>query len=179
MRSDTCKRIHSDNAAELLRLQNDLNKFGIQFTTSSAYILQTNGLAERMNGRLLNKVRAILSKADMNKQFWGDALLQATYLQNRTVNLIFGIKIPQEVLLGNALSSSKIRIFGCPAYRHKHATQITDKLDDQSIPGFYLSSCDGRYRIYSPRSRDILTTKHPSLDKIIFLLAKAIQTDYV
>ena len=44
---------------------------------------QQNGVAERMNMTLLEKVRCMLSNAGLSKNFWAEALAYACYLINR------------------------------------------------------------------------------------------------
>ena len=58
---------------------------GNNWTFSSVYTPQSNGLAERMNRTLLNKTRAMLKCAGLSKSYWGEALLHATYIYNRTI----------------------------------------------------------------------------------------------
>lgn len=147
-RNKTWNSLHSDNASEFLGLHENLNKIGIELTTLSAYSPQDSCLAEHMNRSLLNKGHAMLHcKAYTNKLFWGEALLQAVFLHNRTVTPVLNMKTPQEVLLKNAPNNSKIRILGCAENEHRHITQRTDKLDYRSIPGVYLGSLHGMYLI--------------------------------
>ena len=43
---------------------------------------QQNGIAERMNHTLLEKVWCMLSNTKLNKRFWAEALFYATFLVN-------------------------------------------------------------------------------------------------
>ncbi len=43
-----------------------------------------NGVAERLNRTLLEKVRAMLYAADLPGNLWGEALKHAVWLKNRT-----------------------------------------------------------------------------------------------
>ena len=43
---------------------------------------QQNGVAERRNRTLLEMVRSMMAQANLPIQFWGDALLTATYILN-------------------------------------------------------------------------------------------------
>lgn len=89
------------------------------------------------------------------------------------------MKAPQELLFGNAPNNAKIRIFGCAAYAHKHATQKTDKLKYREELVVFFGFDAGMYQLYIPRSRDILKTNHASLQETVFSLAKATQSEYV
>ena len=46
------------------------------------YTPQQNGVAERRNRTLLDMVRSMMAQANLPINFWGDALLSATYILN-------------------------------------------------------------------------------------------------
>lgn len=54
------KRVHRENAREYLGMPEDLEDMGIVLTTSTPYIPQSNGLSEKMNCKLIDKVRVML-----------------------------------------------------------------------------------------------------------------------
>ena len=90
--SVTVKRIHSDNAKEYVSLDSSLLEKGIWHTYSSAYTPQSNGLAERLNRTLLNKVRAMLRTSGLSNELSGGALLHASSLYNVTASKSLGSK---------------------------------------------------------------------------------------
>src|SRR4051794_35892620 len=47
---------------------------------------QSNGVAERMNRTLWNQVRSMLFTATLPEQWWGEAIMTATYIHNRLVH---------------------------------------------------------------------------------------------
>ena len=59
---------------------------GIVHETSTAYILQQNGVAERKNITLIEMVNAMLFTAGLGKCFWGEAILTACHILNRVPN---------------------------------------------------------------------------------------------
>ena len=79
-------------------LQKYFHTHGIIHQTTCAYTPQQNGVAERKNQHLLEVTRALLLTASVPKSHWGDALLTATYLINRTPSRILDFKRPLEVL---------------------------------------------------------------------------------
>ena len=87
---------------------------------------QQNGVTERMNQTLMEKVRGILSQVGLSKAFWAEALSYAVHLVNRLPVSGNGGKILLEVWSGTPVSDyDKLHLFGCPAYYH-----VTDsKLD--------------------------------------------------
>lgn len=57
---------------------------GIILDYVPSYTPQLNGVSERMNRTLCDKIRAMLDDSELDQKFWGEALLTATYLTNRT-----------------------------------------------------------------------------------------------
>ncbi|KAH0645930.1 hypothetical protein KY284_033814 [Solanum tuberosum] len=57
---------------------------------------QQNGVAERMNRTLLEKVRCMLSNAGLGKEFWAEAITYACHLINRLPSAAIGGKTPLE-----------------------------------------------------------------------------------
>lgn len=122
------KRFYGDNALELLALRNDLEKLGVEFTTSSAYTPSSNGIAKRMNRKLLDKARAMLVEARMSERFRNEATMHAAYRHRRTVTPTLGLT-SQEALLGIPPNNGKLRIFGSAAYTFRHKENRVSKSD--------------------------------------------------
>ncbi|KAK4388364.1 Retrovirus-related Pol polyprotein from transposon TNT 1-94 [Sesamum angolense] len=62
---------------------------------TNPYTPQQNGVAERMNRTLLEKVRCMLISSGLPKSFWGEALVTAAYLINRFPSVPLNGKIPE------------------------------------------------------------------------------------
>ncbi|KAG8488067.1 hypothetical protein CXB51_018276 [Gossypium anomalum] len=58
---------------------------------------QQNGVAERMNRTIMEKVRCMLSNANLPKSFWAEAASTACFLINRSPSVAIEKKTPQEV----------------------------------------------------------------------------------
>jgi transposase InsO family protein len=71
---------------------------GIEHTSTAPYQPQSNGIAERVNRKLMGKVRAILQKSNIGFEYWPEALLHAVYLHNRTPSSRSGTVTPFEAL---------------------------------------------------------------------------------
>ena len=61
------------------------------------YTPQQNGVAERMNRTLLEKVRCMLSNAGLDKKFWAEIVSYASHLINRLPSAAIGGKTPIEM----------------------------------------------------------------------------------
>ncbi|KAL0413014.1 UNVERIFIED_CONTAM: Retrovirus-related Pol polyprotein from transposon TNT 1-94 [Sesamum radiatum] len=99
-----------------------------------------------MNRTLLNKVRCLLISSGLSKSFWGDALITAAYLINRSPSVpLFG-KVPECVWTDSDVDLSSLRVFGCSAF----ALQNGDKLDPRAQKCVFISYPNGvkRYRLW-------------------------------
>ncbi|XP_073153484.1 uncharacterized protein [Henckelia pumila] len=95
---------------------------------------QQNGLAERMNRTLLERVRCMLINASLPKSFWVEALSTACYLVNRYPSSAIGFKTPMEKWSGTPADYSKLRVFG---YGKDSQISVNDKLPievESSVP---------------------------------------------
>lgn len=107
------KVLRTDNELEFCN--EPFNKYcsenGIARTVT--YTTKQNGVAERLNKTLLDKVRTMLHQARLPKKFWGEAISTAAYLRNRTPPSSLDFKTPYELWFGKAPSYNHIRTFGC------------------------------------------------------------------
>ena len=80
--------------------------------------LKQNGVAERLNRTLVEKVRCMLSDSGMPKVFLAEAHSTATYLHNRSPSKLSNGITPFEVLTGLRPTVGHLRQFGRSAYAH-------------------------------------------------------------
>ena len=75
------KIIRSDQGKEYVNnyLQNYLKKDGSHMQYAIAYSPQQNDVAERKNRSLLEMARYVLTDAEMEKKYWGEAANTANY----------------------------------------------------------------------------------------------------
>ncbi|KAK4395433.1 Retrovirus-related Pol polyprotein from transposon TNT 1-94 [Sesamum angolense] len=109
------KTLRSDNGSEFLNkdCQSLFHELGIIHQTSCTYTPQQNGRVERKHRHLLDVARALLLQASLPIKFWGDAILTATYLINRTPTQKLAWKTPYELLYGSPPLYDHLRVFGC------------------------------------------------------------------
>ena len=135
------KRLRTDNGLEYCL--NEFNQFcikkGIARHKTVRHTPQQNGLAERMNMTLVEKVRCMLFNANMSKHFWAEAVTTAAYLVNRSPSSALQFKTPQEVWSGKPPDLSNLRIFGCLAYAHINQ----GKLEPKAIKGYFIGYPEG------------------------------------
>ncbi len=78
------KRLHSDNGGKYCsrRFPEYCSNNGILRTFTAPYNPESNGIGERMNRTLMEKVRRMLTEAKLSPKFWAEAINHAVYLQN-------------------------------------------------------------------------------------------------
>ncbi|GKA12388.1 retrovirus-related pol polyprotein from transposon TNT 1-94 [Tanacetum coccineum] len=77
---------------------------------------QQNGLAERINRTLLNKVRCLLIQSSLPDLFWAKATVTTAYLINRSPSTALEKKTHIDIWLGHPANYEMLRIFCCVAY---------------------------------------------------------------
>lgn len=112
------KRVRSDNGTEFKCLNKYFKANGIIFETSCVGTPQQNGRVERKHKHILNVARALRFQGNLPFEFWGECVMTACYLINRTSSSVLNYKTPYEILFEKEPSLSDIRAFGCLGYAH-------------------------------------------------------------
>ena len=76
-----------------LILYKDHFEFEVELSSQDGHD-QQNGLAERMNRKLLDRVRCMLYGSCLSKHFWGETVMIVCYLVNRTASSAIDFKTP-------------------------------------------------------------------------------------
>ncbi|GKD01065.1 retrovirus-related pol polyprotein from transposon TNT 1-94 [Tanacetum coccineum] len=142
------KKLRTDNGLEFCNQEfNNLCKeSGIARHLTVAGTPQQNGLAERMNRTLLNKVRCLLIQSGLPDSFWAEATVTAAYLINRSPSTALEKKTPMDLWSGHPANYEMLRIFGCVAYSHMNQ----GKLKPRAIKCIFLGYPEGvkGYRLW-------------------------------
>ena len=133
------QRLRCDQGGEFMdgTLQTALVEKGVQVELTATNAHQSNGVAERFNRTMLDKVRSMLADAGMPTKWWGDALIYACDLHNCLLRR-GSSAVPHEVLLGRRPDISQFRIFGCRAWVHVPDKTGRHKLDARARRGRFL-----------------------------------------
>lgn len=156
------KTLRTDNGGEYCSKEYSqfLGKYGIRHQTTAPYTPQQNGLAERMNRTIEEKVRCMLFDANLKKKFWAEAVNTAVYIINRSIASGLINKSPEEVWTNKKPNLKHLRIFGCKAMVHV-PKQIRKKLDSKSKKMVFMGYCDNTkgYRLYDPEKDEIVKSR--------------------
>ena len=93
------KILRTDNGGEYKSdpFQEICQKYGIIRHFTVRRTPQQNGVSERMNKILVEKVRCMLSNAGLDRKFWAEAVIYAQHLINRLPSSAIGGKTSLEV----------------------------------------------------------------------------------
>ncbi|GJY83146.1 retrotransposon protein, putative, ty1-copia subclass [Tanacetum coccineum] len=100
---------------------------------------QQNGLAERMNRTLLNKVRCLLIQSGFPDSFWAEATVTTAYLINRSLSTALEKKTHMYLWSGHPANYEMLRIFGCVSYSYVNQ----GKLKPRAIKCIFLGYPEG------------------------------------
>ncbi|KAG8481596.1 hypothetical protein CXB51_026522 [Gossypium anomalum] len=163
------KYLRTDNGLEFC--SDEFNRLckseGIVRHLTVRHTPQQNGVAERMNRTIMEKVRCMLSNANLPKSFWAEAASTACFLINRSPSVAIEKKTPQEVWSGNPANYSDLKIFGCPAYAHVN----NGKLEPRSIKCVFLGYKAGvkGYKLWCPKNRKVVISRDVVFDETAML----------
>ncbi|KAJ9560945.1 LOW QUALITY PROTEIN: hypothetical protein OSB04_006105 [Centaurea solstitialis] len=159
------KYLRTDNGLEFCSEEFNAycRKNGITRHRTVAHTPQQNGVAERMNRTILEKVRCMLSNSKMPKTFWAEAASTACYLINRSPSVALEKKTPMEVWSGSPTAYTDLKIFGCPAY----ARVDNGKLEPRAIKCNLLGYKDGvkGFRLWCLETKKILISRDVTFDE--------------
>ena len=156
------KCLRSDNGGEYTshEFKSYCSEHGIRHEKTVPGTPQHNGVAERINRTIMEKVRCMLKMAKLPKPFWGEAVQTTCYLINRSPSVPLGFDIPERVWSGHDISYSHLKVFGCKAFAHVNK-EHRQKLDDKAIPCIFVGYGDEEfgYRLWDPEKRRIIRSR--------------------
>lgn len=109
------KVLRTDNGkGEYCNIEFDtfLKKNGIQHQRTTAYTPEQNGVSERYNRTIIEKAKCMIFDAELNLNYWAEAVNYAVYVINRSVCASLKNVTPEEVWTGTKVSASNLKIFG-------------------------------------------------------------------
>lgn len=127
-------RLRCDNGGEYTNneFKNYCKSRGIVMEYVPANSPELNGLSERLNRTFQDKIRSMLLDSGMSSEFWGDVIMVATYLTNRSATEALNGRTPFEKWYHRKPNLSNLRVFGSKAYTHVPKQKRESKVSERS-----------------------------------------------
>ena len=97
---------------------------------------QQNGVAERMNRTILEKVRSMLSDSGLSRMFWAEATQTAVTLINKTPSSTIKFEIPNKKWTVKSPVYSYLRRFGCVCFSHTNDGKLSPRANKAVLLGY-------------------------------------------
>lgn len=156
------KILRSDNGTEYCNknFQQYFENNGILHQRSTVNTPQQNGVAERVNRTIVEKIRCMLLDADLDKNFWVEALMTAAYILNRIPCKGSGKVSPEELWTNKKPIIGFMKVFGCRAFAQINANKRT-KLDRKSSEYIFVGYCEHAkaYRLFDKRTKSVIISR--------------------
>lgn len=148
-RGVTVQKVRTDNGGEYVNreLQGFFARKGIVHQLTAPYCPESNGVAERFNRTLKEKIRCMNEDARLPEEFWGETAATAVFLRNLSP-VAKRTATPWELFTGMMPDVRDLKIFGCKVYVKLEKFQARS-IGPQSVPGTFLGyqpNCKG-YRV--------------------------------
>ena len=168
MENQTSKKIkclRTDNGLEFCNTLMDkmCKDSGIKRHKTCSYTPQQNGVAERMNRIIADKIRCMLAESGLEKRFWAEAASTAVYLITITPSAAVEFQIPEELWSGVKVQYDHLRRFGCVAYVHT----VQDKMSPRVVKGIFMGYPQGTkgYRVCLPEQEKSTISRNVMFDE--------------
>jgi len=162
------KVLRSDGGGEYTtgEVQSFLKEKGIKHKLTTADTPQHNGVAERMNCMLVERVHTMLVEAKLPDAYWWDALRYATLLHNVSPTHSLSNSTPKESWSGNKPDISRLRVFGCRAFVHI-PDKLRSKLSAKSLVCTFIGYAQQRkaYHLVHRPSKRFIDSRDIIFDK--------------
>ena len=154
------RKIRSDNGTKFMCMTSYFRDNWILRETSCVGTPQQNGRVKRKHRHILNVARALRFQASLPIEFWGECIMTAAYLINRTPTPLLAGHTPFERLYKRPPPLTHLRTFGCPCYAHNQ-NHKGDKFASRSIKGVFLGYPYGKkgWRILNPLTGKIFASR--------------------
>jgi len=162
MRSDNGGEFTSREFEALLRESNIFH----ELTTS--YSPQSNGIAERLNRKILEMLRCMLYASGAPKSFWAEGAEYAVYVLNSLPHSSNERQMsPFEAWGGEKPDISQLFTWGCPAYVMIPMERRQDKISVTSVEGVAVGVARGKkgYRVLECASGRVSESMDVVLDE--------------
>lgn len=138
---------------------------GIHIRYNVPYNPETNGAAERLNRTLLEKGRAMLLQSQLPKTMWGESILCATYILNRSPTVCLKDVTPAEMFYKKKPNLKNIKVFGSLVYDHIPKEKQNSKFDTKANIRIMIGYQTNGYRLWDPIKKKAFSGRNVIFDE--------------
>jgi len=134
------KTFTSDGGGEYVNneLKTFLENKGISFVPTHPYTPEENCLVEKLNGVLVNKMRAVMHAANLPMGLWPEVLRYVVEVDNLSPTKALKGVTPTEKLLGSKPDVAQLKVCGCVGYVFIPKEIRKNKLSAKAEPALFL-----------------------------------------
>jgi transposase InsO family protein len=156
------QRLRSDRGGEFTgnEFTSFLQEQGTERRLTTHDTPQHNGVAESLNRRLVERVRAVLHHSGLPKTLWGEAIHHVVWLKNRSSTRVLGTVTPYERLHGQKPNLADVPEWGLPVWVHNDKGS---KLDGRGTVGRWIgfdADSTHAHRIYWPQKGTVTVERN-------------------
>lgn len=162
--------LYIDNGTEYL--SNEMKKFcidnGISYHLTIPHTPHQNGVSERMIRSITEKARTLLIESKLPQQFWGEAVITATFLINITPSrALKSNKTPFEMWHNKKPILKYLRIFGSTVFVHNKIK--ANKFETKSTKAILVGYVPNGYKVFDAETNTFYTARDVVIDEVSFL----------
>ena len=137
--------------------------------TSCVATPRQNGRVERKHRHILNVARSIMFRANLPVKFWGESVLAAAHVINRTPSSLLKGKTPYEILYGKAPVYTDMKTFGCLCFAH-NMQRDKDKFKARSRKCVFVGYPFGKrgWKLYDLEKHEFFISRDVEFNESIF-----------
>ena len=164
------KIFQSNNMIEFTCLKQYFLDRGITFQTSCMRTPQQNRRVKHKHQHILNVAQALRFQGSLPIEFWGECVLMAGYIINRTPSLILNGKTSYSVLYGKEPTYDHLRILGSLCYAHvKTGYKFASRSRRCAFVGYPYGKKG--WRLYDLEKRDFFVARDVVFSEGVFPFA--------
>ena len=156
----------TDNGTEYFDITKVCIQNGIEHQKIDVYAHEQAAGGERINLTLLNKIRAMLFLAKLDKRFWAEALLATVYLYNRTPHASVKFKTSYELKYGRIPNFKNIKIWDSLTYSLINKSK---KLNSRAKPTILVEYDSNLYKLLDITNDRIFWSRDVQILEGVFL----------